>query len=107
MGKSDFQDSVWSVTSDGTSHGYYENGANTTLFATESDAIDFVRAELVDQVVNGLFTGKSPNNEEIEREVSSHCTWFGEHEAQFRNGDAIADYKIEKMSIPRNAQKGE
>lgn len=99
--------SVWAVTSDGTSHGDYENGASTTLFATESDARDFVRAELADQIVNGFFTGESPTKEEIEREVAAHCTWFGEHEAQFRNGDAIADYKIEKMSLPRKAQKGE
>lgn len=61
----------------------------------------------MDQIVNGFFTGKSPTKEEIEREVVAHCTWFGEHEAQFRNGDAIADYTIAKMSLPRKAQKGE
>ena len=77
------------------------------LFQQFTDARDFVRAELVDQIINGFFTGKSPTKEEIEREVAAHCTWFGEHEAQFRNGDAIADYKIEKMSLPRKAQKGE
>lgn len=99
--------SVWAVTSDGTSHGDYENGASTTLFATEADARAFVQAELSDQVVNGIFTGQSPTKDEIEREVAAHCTWFGEHEAQFRNGDAIADYTIAKMSLPRKAKKGE
>lgn len=93
---------VWSVTSDGTSHGEYENGASTTLFATEADAKAFVCSDLSDQVANGIFAGRSYTDEELKKEIEAHCKWFGDTEAQFRNGNAIADYKIERMVLPRN-----
>ena len=88
------------VTADGTSYGEYENAAESCLFATEKEAIKHVRRSLEDDVVNGVLCETGYTDEKLKEEVARTCKWFGRHEAQFRNGTAITDYKIEKVLVP-------
>lgn len=91
---------VWMVIIDGTSYGEYENAAGACLFATEKEAIEYVSRSLEEDVVNGVACETGYTDEKLKEEVTRTCKWFGSHEAQFRHGTAITDYKIEKVLVP-------
>lgn len=92
---------VWMVVANGTSHGEYEgNSASACLFATEKEAIDYVKSEIVDMVLNTELLGCDYDDERLEEVVSQQSEWFGDHEAQFRDLGSIADWRIEKVAVP-------
>lgn len=92
---------VWMVTTDGSSQGVYENAASACLFATEEEATDFVKEELSDIVSDNILGGMVPPFEILDK----HCKWFGKHEAQFRDGDSVTDFRIERVAVPGPPKK--
>ncbi len=92
---------VWMVIANGTSHGEYEgNSASASLFATEKEAIEYIKSEIVDMVINTELLGCDYDDERIEEVVRDKSEWFGRHEAQFRARGSIADWRIEKVAVP-------
>ena len=91
---------VWMVTIDGSSQGVYENAASSCLFSTERDALDFVRGQLSDIVADNILGCMCLSFDILGAAIEKHCKWFGEHEAQFRDGDSVTDFKIEKVVVP-------
>lgn len=92
---------VWMVVANGTSHGEYEgNSASACLFATEKEAIEYVKSEIVDMVLNTELQGCDYDEDRLEEVVRSQSKWFGKHEAQFRDNGSIADWRIEKVAVP-------
>ena len=68
--------------------------------ATEKEAIDYVKSEIVDMVLNTELLGCDYDDERLEEEVRQKSEWFGDHEAQFRDLGSIADWRIEKVAVP-------
>lgn len=92
---------VWMVVANGTSHGEYEgNSASACLFATEKEAIEYVKSEIVDMVLNTELLGCDYDDERLDEVVRDKSEWFGKHEAQFRDLGSIADWRIEKVAVP-------
>lgn len=92
---------VWMVVANGTSHGEYEgNSASACLFATEKEAIEYVKSEIVDMVLNTELLGCDYDDELLDEVVRDKSEWFGKHEAQFRARGSIADWRIEKVAVP-------
>lgn len=92
---------VWMVIANGTSHGEYEgNSASASLFATEKEAIEYIKSEIVDMVINTELLGCDYDDERLEEVVRDKSEWFGRHEAQFRARGSIADWRIEKVAVP-------
>lgn len=92
---------VWMVVANGTSHGEYEgNSASACLFATEKEAIEYVKSEIVDMVLNTELMGCDYDDERLDEVVKDKSKWFGRHEAQFRDLGSIADWRIEKVAVP-------
>jgi len=92
---------VWMVTANGTSHGEYEgNSASACLFATEKEAIEYVKSEIADMVLNTELLGCDYDDERLDEVVRDKSEWFGKHEAQFRDLGSIADWRIEKVAVP-------
>lgn len=92
---------VWMVVANGTSHGEYEgNSASACLFATEKEAIEYVKSEIVDMVLNTELQGCDSDDERLDEIVERQSEWFGKHEAQFRDLGSIADWCIEKVAVP-------
>lgn len=92
---------VWMVVANGTSHGEYEgNSASACLFATEKEAIEYVKSEIVDMVLNTELLGCDYDDERLDEVVRDKSEWFGKHEAQFRARGSIADWRIEKVAVP-------
>ncbi len=96
---------VWMVTIDGSSHGDYENNANSILFATFEEAKKFVEEDIQDLVVNGPLMGKNYTDEELEQEIRDHATWYGSYEVQYRDLGSVTDYKIEPVLVPEKKGK--
>lgn len=93
------------VTEDGASQGFYENAASACLFATEDEAIDFVKEELAEIVADNILGGMVLSFEILGEAIEKHCKWFGKHEAQFRDGDSVTDFKIERVAVPEPPKK--
>lgn len=92
---------VWMVVANGTSHGEYEgNSASACLFATEKEAIEYVKSEIVDMVLNTELLGCDYDDERLDEVVRDKSEWFGRHEAQFRVRGSIAEWRIEKVAVP-------
>lgn len=91
---------VYMVTVDGTSHGDYENCASSCLFSTSEEAVAYVKDDLTECVINTVFTGVPYNDTELECAVEKYCTWYDGKSAQFRYGDCVTDYKIERVAVP-------
>lgn len=92
---------VWMVIANGTSHGEYEgNSASACLFATEKEAIEYVKSEIVDMVLHTELLGCDYDDERLDEVVRDKSEWFGKHEAQFRDLGSIADWRIEKVAVP-------
>jgi len=91
---------VWMVTIDGSSQGVYENAASSCLFATEDEATDFVKGQLTEIVVDNILGGIVLPFEVLGAAIEKHCKWFGKYEAQFRDGDSVTDFKIERTAVP-------
>ena len=91
---------VFMLTIDGTSTGEYENRAFSLLFKTKEEAENYVDSDFITQVVNARIVPDGGSADDISRAIEDNCKWFGENEAQFRYGNRIRDYKIEKTSIP-------
>lgn len=92
---------VWMVVANGTSHGEYEgNSASACLFATDKEAIEYVKSEIVDMVINTELLGCDYDDERLDEVVREKSEWFGNHEAQFRARGSIADWRIEKVAVP-------
>lgn len=97
---------VWMVIANGTSHGEYEgNSASACLFATEKEAIEYVKSEIVDMVLNTELLGCDYDDERLDEVVRDKSEWFGKHEAQFRDLGSIADWRIEKVPVPEPAKR--
>ena len=96
---------VWMVTIDGSSYGVYENAASACLFATEKEAIDYVNEQLAEIVVDNVLCGIVLSFEVIGAAIEKHCKWFGKYEAQFRDGDSVTDFKIERTAVPNPPKK--
>lgn len=96
---------VWMVIANGTSHGEYEgNSASASLFATEKEAIEYVKSEIVEMVLHTELQGCDYDDERLDEAVRDHSEWFGDHEAQFRDLGSIADWRIEKVPVPEPAK---
>lgn len=93
-------DYLYMLTIDGTSDGSYENCATSLLFKTKEEAEDYVDSDFIDNVVNAGIVEDNAGPDVISKAIEEHCTWHDEWQAQFRNGDARTDYKIEKTKIP-------
>ena len=92
---------VWMVVANGTYHGEYEgNSASACLFSTEKEAIEYVKSEIVDMVLNTELLGCAYDEERLDEVVRDKSEWFGKHEAQFRDHGSIADWRIEKVAVP-------
>lgn len=98
---------VYMVTIDGTSHGYYENCATSCLFSTSDEAVDYVKKDLAECVINTVFTGMPYTEVELESAVDRYCAWFDGKSAQFRYGDCVTDYKIERTCVPEIKERGD
>lgn len=98
---------VYMVTVDGTSHGNYENCASSCLFSTSEEAVDFIKKDLAECVINTVFTGISYTEVELECAVEKYCRWFDGKSAQFRYGDCVTDYKVERTAVPEIREKGQ
>ena len=96
---------VYMVTVDGTSQGDYEGCASSFLFSTSDDAVDYINNDLSDCVVNTVFAGDSYTDVELKCAVEKYCKWY-EGSAQFRYGDCVMDYKIERTAVPEIIEKG-
>ena len=91
---------VWMVVNV-TSHGEYEgNSASACLFATEKEAIEYVKSEIVDMVLKTELLGCDYDDERLDEVVRDKSEWFGKLEAQFRGRGSIADWRIEKVAVP-------
>ena len=93
-------DEVYMLIMDGTSYGEYENSATALLFKTYEEAEQFVEDSFRDNVINKSFVGEDYTADQLAAKIEETCKWYGETEAQYRDGDTIADYKIEKVKIP-------
>lgn len=92
---------VWMVVANGTSNGEYEwNSASACLFATEKEAIEYVKSEIVDMVLRTELLGCDYDDERLDEVVRDKSEWFGKHEAQFRVRGSIAEWRIEKVAVP-------
>lgn len=93
------------LTVDGTSDGRYQNSAYALLFKTVDEAEQYVESDFITNVVNAN-SDREMTADEISAEIEKCCEWYGDPDtdpyatAQFRCGDAIVDYKIEKVGIP-------
>ena len=97
---------VWMVIANGTSHGEYEgNSASATLFATEKEAVEYVKSEIVEMVLHTELQGCDYDDERLDESVRDHSEWFGDHEAQFRDLGSIADWRIERVPVPEPAKR--
>lgn len=94
MVRSDKAWTIYLVTADGTSSGYYEHAASACVFPTYDEAKAFVENALRHNVeVCGL----------TEDEARNACSWEGENCARFRWGpDVVSEYEIEKLKMPVN-----
>ena len=93
-------DEIWMLTIDGTSNGEYENAATALLFKTYEEAERYVEDSFRDNVVNRSFSGEDYTADQLAAKIEETCKWYDETEAQYRDGESIADYKIEKVKIP-------
>ena len=93
-------DRIFMLTIDGTSSGEYENRAFSLLFKTKEEAEYYVDSDFITQVVNAGIVPDGGSADDISKAIEDNCKWFDEDEAQFRYGNTIRDYKIEKTSIP-------
>lgn len=91
-------DHVWMVVTDGTCHGEYENAAGALLFGTEEEAVSFVNGCMDEELQIASHRGGAS---EWEGGGGKMKTWYGSKEAQFRNGDVVSDYRIEKVPVPK------
>ena len=94
-------DEIYMLIMDGTSCGDYENSATALLFKTYEEAERYVEDSFRDNVVNRSFSGEDYTADQLAAKIEKTCKWYGETEAQYRDGDTIVDYKIEKVKIPR------
>lgn len=96
---------IWMVIANGTSHGEYEgNSASAILFATEKEAIEYVKSEIVEMVLRTELQGCDYDDGRLDEAVRDHSKWFGDHEAQFIYLGSIADWRIEKVPVPDPAK---
>ena len=93
-------DELWMLTIDGTSSGEYENAAESILFKTYDEAETFVRTDFLSNVTNRYIGSGEVTEDDISAKIEETCHWHGLYEAQYRDGNAITDYKIEKVKIP-------
>lgn len=76
-----------------------KNGATALLFKSHDEAVEYVNQDFIDCVASTIDTELM--DEEISAKIQETCKWYENDTAQFRYGDTIVDYKIEKVKIPR------
>lgn len=92
---------TYMLTIDRTSNGEYENQATSLLFGSRREAEEYVDSDFI-QVVKSTIDDEL-TADELSAKIEETCKWDGEEQAQFRYGDTIVDYKIEKVLVPPTA----
>ena len=88
---------TYMLTIDRTSNGEYENQATSLLFGSRREAEEYVDSDFI-QVVKSTIDDEL-TADELSAKIEETCKWDGEEQAQFRYGDTIVDYKIEKVLV--------
>lgn len=91
---------IFMVTIDGTSDGEYENCACSVLFKTKEEAVNYVNADFIDDIINDGIVAEDADHSTIDGALQEHCTWWSEWSASYKWGKARTDYKIEEVGIP-------
>ena len=93
---------AWMVTIDGTSHGDYENCANSVLFGSYAKAKAFVEDDIEECILNDrLVNPRKHTKDELAEAIADHVQWYGNCVAQYRNDGTIMDWTIDKIAIPK------